>query len=169
MLRRLAKAKQKIGPAMREKFSRISGPALFLTPIGILFTLATADAHHIRHRWYVSAAAPAGGDGSASAPFNSLALVQQASGPGDTIVIEPSPASTPPLDGGIALQPGQRLIGDGPPVVQFGAALIPQRASRCVGSSGNSSLPQITNTTNGTNPQEIAVERRRPIPTWRIW
>ncbi len=150
MLRRLAKAKQKIGPAMREKFVRISGPALFLTPIGILFTLATADAHHIRHRWYVSAAAPAGGDGSASAPFNSLALVQQASGPGDTIVIEPSPASTPPLDGGIALQPGQRLIGDGPPVVQFGAALIPN-GPPVVGSSGNSSLPRITNTTNGTN------------------
>src|SRR6185437_11659166 len=70
------------------------------------------------HRWYVSASAAAGGDGSAHAPFNSLALVQAASGPGDTIVVLPSPLSAPPLDGGIALKPGQRLIGDGPTVVR---------------------------------------------------
>jgi Right handed beta helix region len=85
-----------------------------------------------------------------------LALVQQASGPGDTIVIEPSPASTPPLDGGIALKSGQRLIGDGPPVVQFGTPLIPD-GPPVVGPSGNSSLPRITNTTN-TNNSGDAVE-----------
>ena len=104
----------------------------------------------VQHRWYVSAAAPAGGDGSINAPFNSLASVQQASGPGDTIVIEPSSASTPPLDGGIALKPGQRLIGDGPSVVQSGASLVPD-GPPVVGASGNSSLPRITNSSNATN------------------
>ena len=96
--------------------------------------------------WYVSAAAAAGGDGSASAPFNTLAAVQQVYGPGDTILIEPSPLSVSPLDGGIALLPGQRLIGDGPPVVQFGTALLPD-GPPVVGSSGLASLPRITNTT----------------------
>src|SRR6202022_4031005 len=73
------------------------------------------------HRWFVSATAPAGGDGSADHPFNSLAGVQAASGAGDIIVVVPSPVSVPPLDGGIALKPGQRLLGGGPAVVRLGA------------------------------------------------
>ncbi len=135
---------------MREKCALFACRALLLIPIGILLVSPAARAQYTHHRWYVSAAAPVGGNGSASAPFNSLALVQQASGPGDTIVIEPAPASTPPLDGGIALKPGQRLIGDGPPVVQFGKPLI-SGGPRVAGPSGNSSLPRITNTTNGMN------------------
>ena len=61
-------------------------------------------------------------------------------------MIEPSPLSVPPLNGGIALLPGQRLIGDGPPVVQFTNPLIPNGPPVAV-SSSLSSLPQITNTT----------------------
>jgi hypothetical protein len=61
-------------------------------------------------------------------------------------MIEPSALSLPPLDGGIALLPGQRLTGDGPPVVQFTTALIPDGPPVAV-SSGLSSLPRITNTT----------------------
>jgi hypothetical protein len=61
-------------------------------------------------------------------------------------MIEPSPVGVPPLNGGIALLPGQRLIGDGPPVVQFTTALTPDGPPVAV-SSGLSSLPQITNTT----------------------
>jgi hypothetical protein len=119
--------------------------ALLLAPV--LASVAVADAAP-RHTqtWYVSAAAAAGGDGSASAPFNSLAAVQQIYGPGDTIMIEPSPLSVPALDGGIALLPGQRLVGDGPPVVNFTAALIPDGPPVAV-SSGLTSLPRITNTT----------------------
>jgi hypothetical protein len=130
--------------------------ALVFAPIGAFFALAVtvtamaSGTNYMHHRWFVSAAAPAGGNGSANAPFNSLALVQQASGPGDTIVVEPSPASTPPLDGGIALQPGQRLIGDGPPVIQFGQPLTPD-GPPVVGASGSSSLPRITNTSGATN------------------
>src|SRR6202023_261757 len=91
--------------------------AIFLVaPLGVLVGLAATamarsgdDGHGngsgAHHRWYVSPSAPAAGDGSAAAPFNSLALVQAASGPGDTIVVVPSPLSVAPLDGGIVLQP----------------------------------------------------------------
>lgn len=80
--------------------------------------------------WFVSATAAPGGDGSAGAPFDALAAVEDASAPGDTIVVLPAPLDVAPLDGGIALKPGQRLVGDGPSVV---------------GSSANE-LPRITNT-----------------------
>lgn len=63
--------------------------------------------------WYVDAAAPAGGDGSSARPFASLAAVERASAPGDTIKVLPADA---PLDGGIRLQPGQTLVGAGPEV-----------------------------------------------------
>jgi hypothetical protein len=59
---------------------------------------------------HVRAGAPAGGDGSAAAPFATLAAVEAASAPGDTIAVDPAGAA---LDGGIALKPGQRLQGDG--------------------------------------------------------
>jgi hypothetical protein len=102
------------------------------------------------HRWYVGASAAAGGDGSANAPFNSLALVQAASGPGDTIVVLPSPLSVPPLDGGIALKPGQRLIGGGPAVVALGAPLVPG-GPPVAGSTNLASQPRITNSTGASN------------------
>ncbi len=144
---------QKTRPILGAKIARGS---LLLAPVGAFVALAVTAAaappsgNYTHHRWFVSAAAPSGGNGSANAPFNSLALVEQASGPGDTIVVEPSPASTPPLDGGIALKLGQRLIGGGPPVIQFGTPLIPN-GPPVVGSSGGSSLPRITNTTSATN------------------
>lgn len=61
---------------------------------------------------YVSATAPDGGNGTRSRPFNTLAALQQASAPGDTLVVLASPDTVAPLDGGIALKPGQRLIGE---------------------------------------------------------
>lgn len=66
---------------------------------------------------FVRAGASPGGDGTQSHPFESLAAVARASKPGDEIIVLPAPLSQPPLDGGIALKPGQRLIGGGPPVV----------------------------------------------------
>ena len=100
--------------------------------------------------WYVSASASPGGNGSIHAPFNSLAAVQQASAPGDTIVVEPSPLSVPPLDGGIALKPGQRLIGAGPPVVQLGQPLL-QGGPPLATSTQLTSQPRIANTSGATN------------------
>jgi len=65
---------------------------------------------------FVRAGAASGGDGSEGAPFNSLAAVERASALGDEITVLPSPLRTPPLDGGIALKPHQKLIGRGPSV-----------------------------------------------------
>jgi hypothetical protein len=109
------------------------------------------DNNAYRHnKWYVSATGAAGGNGSAVAPFNTLAQVQQASGPGDTIIVVASPINVPPLDGGIALKASQRLVGGGPPVVKFGPPLI-SGGPPVVGPAGLSSLPRITNTTGAAN------------------
>lgn len=102
------------------------------------------------HTWYVSAAASPGGDGSIQSPFNSLAEVEGASSAGDTIVIEASPLDVPPLDGGIALKAGQRLMGMGPPVVQSGTPLL-QGGPPLVTSTELSSQPRIANTSPATN------------------
>ena len=106
------------------------------------------------HRWYVSASAFAGGDGTINSPFNSLAAAEQASSPGDTIVIAPSPLNVPPLDGGIALKPGQRLIGAGPPVVQLGQPLL-QPGPPLATSTELASQPRIANTSGATNSGDV--------------
>jgi len=80
-----------------------------LLPACALVIAATSQAAQPpgqNQRWYVNASASPGGDGTMHSPFNSLAAVEQASSPGDTIVIQASPLSVPPLDGGIALKPG---------------------------------------------------------------
>lgn len=131
-------------------------PAARLTAMAVMVTIGVTDAAgaddntYGHNKWYVSASAAAGGNGSAAAPFNTLAQVQQASGTGDTIIVVPSPVSLPPLDGGIALKAGQRLIGGGPPVVKFGAPLV-SGGPQVVAASNLSSLPRITNTTAAGN------------------
>jgi len=67
--------------------------------------------------YYVSALAPGNGDGSMARPFSSLESVERASGAGDAIIVLPSAATVPPLDGGIELKPHQRLLGGGPAVI----------------------------------------------------
>jgi len=69
--------------------------------------------------WHVKADAAPGGDGSRSRPFATLAQVEKASQPGDTIRVLPS---TRPLDEGIQLKDNQRLIGDGDPVTKAAPA-----------------------------------------------
>ncbi|MDX1498176.1 MAG: hypothetical protein R3352_11515, partial [Salinisphaeraceae bacterium] len=66
---------------------------------------------------YASATAAPEGDGSRTAPFDSLQALEAASAPGDTLIILPSPVEVPALDGGIQLKSGQRLLGDGPSVL----------------------------------------------------
>jgi hypothetical protein len=83
-------------------------------------------------------------------PFNSLAAVEQASSPGDTIVIQASPLNVPPLDGGIALKPGQSLIGDGPPVVQLGQPLLQGGPPLATGTQ-LASQPRIANSSGAAN------------------
>lgn len=82
------------------------------------------------HVLYVSATAPAGGKGTIDQPFSTLAQVQQASADGDTIVVLASPNNEAPLDGGIALKPNQRLIGQ---------------------SANAGATPRLTNTSSAVN------------------
>lgn len=76
-------------------------------------TVANAATQSGGHTWYVQDAAASGGNGSISHPFDSLADVQQASAPNDTIIVLPPATGGAALDGGIALKPGQRLLGAG--------------------------------------------------------
>ena len=75
----------------------------------VLFTATVSEAA----TWYVKAGAPLPGDGSRNRPFGTLAQVEAASGPGDTIYVLQSQDA---LDGGIQLKDGQSLIGLGPKV-----------------------------------------------------
>ena len=85
--------------------------------VGLSLALALAGAGPtLAKSLFVRAGAPPGGNGSRSNPFGSLAAVASASRPGDEIIVLPAPLSEPPLDGGIKLKPGQRLIGGGPPL-----------------------------------------------------
>lgn len=99
---------------------------------------------------YVSAAAAEGGDGSRARPFNSLEAVEQASAAGDAIVVLAAPLNVAPLDGGIALKPGQRLIGGGPDVVRH------QNNAAVAGATALDALPRIRNT-NALRQQGDAV------------
>jgi len=133
--------------------ARMKSIHTLLVVLGLSFGLVgQADSRE----WYVSASASLGGDGSIQAPFNTLAAVQQASGPGDTIFVVPSPIQNAPLDGGIALKPGQRLIGAGPPVVGAAAPVPIKGPGLPIQSAGPlavalATLPQITNTSTANN------------------
>src|SRR3954447_17535562 len=83
---------------------RARGWGLWVVAVVVLCAAPRANAAV----FHVRAGAPAGGTGSAAAPFSTLGEVEAASGPGDTIVVDPASAS---LDGGIALKPGQSLEG----------------------------------------------------------
>ncbi len=105
-----------------------------LWSVALVLSAMAASTETVATTIYVSASASIPGNGSHSAPYNSLAAVEQASKPGDTIRVMVSPQTVAPLDGGIALKPGQKLIGEGPPVAE---ATRPMTAA-----------PRITNTTN---------------------
>lgn len=60
--------------------------------------------------YYISADAGSGGDGSQNRPFSSLTQAGQVSNPGDTLYVLQSSADKP-VDGGIVLKPGQKLLG----------------------------------------------------------
>ena len=114
-------------------------PALAcIIPCSIILTGEVAHAGTL----FVSATAAPGGNGSEQTPFNSLADLERASAPGDEIVVLASPMSAPPLDGGIALKPHQKLTGRGPSVIT-GANLA--------------QAPRITNSTVASNSGDAVV------------
>ena len=95
----------------------------------VSLTLVTASPGGAASTWHVKAGAAGGGDGSQNRPFASLQEVEARSQPGDTIRVVPSDK---PLDGGIQLKDGQRLIGLGNPVTK----------------SAGGARPTITNSSN---------------------
>ncbi|HEY5617462.1 MAG TPA: hypothetical protein VIK60_05920 [Vicinamibacterales bacterium] len=103
--------------------------ARYLVAVAAL-TLVAATTGGAASTWHVKADAPAGGDGSQNRPFATLQEVETRSRPGDTIRIVPSDK---PLDGGIQLKDGQRLIGLGNAVTK---------------AAPGGARPTITNTTN---------------------
>jgi hypothetical protein len=67
--------------------------------------------------WYVrdvvDAQNPAGGDGRSTDAFETLAAAQAASGDGHVLFVFAGDTATTPLDGGIVLRNGQKLLGEG--------------------------------------------------------
>jgi len=83
--------------------------------LATVLLISVAGASEAASTWYVKADAAAGGNGSRDRPFATLEQVEGASRPGDTVRVLPSMR---PLDGGIQLKDGQRLVGLGDPVVK---------------------------------------------------
>lgn len=119
---------------------------LWVAPAGADMRL-DAGPGWIAHTLFVSAVATAGGNGTRNAPFNSLSAAEAASEPGDTIVVLPAPSSVGPLDGGIALQPDQTLVGAGPSVVTLGSA--PDAAPRITNSSASQNFGDAVELASG--------------------
>ena len=90
--------------------------------LAAVFLVSMSGASDAASTWYVNADAAAGGNGSRRRPFATLEQVETASRPGDTVRVLPS---TRPLDGGIQLKDGQRLIGLGDPVTKVGTGSGP--------------------------------------------
>jgi hypothetical protein len=82
-----------------------------VTWLAVLLAIGTADVQATSY--YVWSGAPSEGSGSKASPFKILASAEAAAKEGDTIFVS-TIGSLAPLDGGIALKPGQKLIGLGP-------------------------------------------------------
>ena len=93
-------------------------------------------------KWFVQAGASSEmGIGTQVRPFASLADAEQCSAEGTTIVVVPATAGSPPLDGGIVLKNGQKLLG-----ATF------SKAAGWLGQSGQ----RITNTKNSGDAVVLA-------------
>ena len=88
----------------------------------VSLTLVIASTAGAASTWHVKADAAGGGDGSQNRPFATLQEVEARSQPGDTIRVVPSGK---PLDGGIQLKDGQRLMGLGNPVTKSAGGARP--------------------------------------------
>jgi hypothetical protein len=95
----------------------------------LLLAIAVAAALPLQARdWFVDNSALAGGDGSASAPLQSLRAVEQAADPGDAILLRPGRG---PYTEGITLKEAQTLTGSGgrpiiAPAGEDGVVLAPR-------------------------------------------
>lgn len=98
---------------------------------------------------YVSAGGATSGTGTRSAPYASLSDVEKASAPGDVIVVLASPIGVPPLDGGIKLKKGQKLLGDGNEITQTKTVLT--------------MVPRLTNMTEANNGDAVTLAENSSV------
>jgi hypothetical protein len=114
----------------------------------LLLFSAGASAHRLRghrsHSLYVQAGAATGGNGSRQAPLDSLAAAESTSVPGETIYVLPAETA---LDGGILLQPGQRLVGLGPQVTVDPSGASAQITNSSAAENGGDAVVLADNTT----------------------
>ena len=91
-------------------------PSRRLLPVLLTLTLVIAAAAPLHARdWFVDNSAAPNGDGSAAAPLQSLRAVQEASGPGDAILLRPGSG---PYRENLTLKESQILTGSsGRPVI----------------------------------------------------
>ncbi|MGH8080726.1 MAG: hypothetical protein ACREP7_09130, partial [Lysobacter sp.] len=111
--------------------SLVSAGGRWIVFICALTTLDTAAAAGRIVHVSAAAAETAIADGSRTRPYRSLQTVEQIAAPGDTIVVLASPRTLAPLDGGIALKPGQVLLGEAA-TADF-AARVTNRSARLDG------------------------------------
>jgi Right handed beta helix region len=134
--------------------ARQAGWPLVASVLALAFACPAAASDQ-RESWYVSAAATGAGDGSRDAPLGSLRAAERASRPGDTIVVLPAPRSMPPLDGGIALKPRQRLVGGGPSVLRSRRA--PRRSPRITNTHAASHSGDAVRLADGATVRNLVI------------
>lgn len=74
--------------------------------------------------WYVDNTAPAGGDGTAAAPFDTLAEAETASGADDTVFVYVGDGTSSGLGTGFRMDPRERLLGEAAGLTVSGVALV---------------------------------------------
>ncbi|MBI3925254.1 MAG: cadherin-like domain-containing protein [Armatimonadetes bacterium] len=85
--------------------------------------------------WFVRNDAPAGGDGTLLAPFDTLAAGVGASAPGDLVFVFAGDGTSTGLDGPVTLQPNQKLIGEATGLMFGGTEIVPPGARPVLSSS----------------------------------
>jgi len=90
--------------------------------------------------WYVDNTESPSGDGSSTAPFQSLAEAQAASGLDDIIYVYAGDGTTAHQDAGISLKNGQTLVGQGVELVVDGVSLVPAGTPPVITNTGGNGV-----------------------------
>ncbi|GAB4153164.1 MAG: hypothetical protein Fur005_04030 [Roseiflexaceae bacterium] len=97
--------------------------------------------------WYVRNTASAGGDGRATAPFNTLAAAASASAAGDYLYLYRGDGTNTGQNAGITLLNNQRLIGQGVALVVGSDTLVAAGTAPVIGNSAGSAITLAQNNT----------------------
>jgi uncharacterized repeat protein (TIGR01451 family) len=95
--------------------------------------------------WYVDNTAPPGGDGSITAPFDTLAQAEAASSPTHYIFVYEGDGTNTGQDAGITLKADQHLIGQGVDLVVGGDTLVTATRAPIIGNSGGDGITLADN------------------------